>query len=143
VLSPLDAVSGYGIYDPRYVPLSAHLDAGYLARYEQALRGWAELVTQVAPGVGFIPPLQFSFDDRYVRPSARHPPLLSSVEEAIAAARVTRRLLDDAKAGEARYQSVRPVVFLVSWNEHLEGSAIEWTDEHGFAYVMVADRAFR
>jgi hypothetical protein len=143
VLAPLDAVSGYGIYDPRYVPLSGHFDASYLARYEQALRGWAELVTAIAPRVGFVPPLQFAFDDRYVRPSARHPPLLSSVEEAIAAAKVTRGLLDDARVGDPRYRSVRPVVFLVSWNEHLEGSAVEWTDEHGYGYAMIADRAFR
>jgi len=143
VLAPLDAVSGYGIYDPRYVPLSGHFDEGYRARYEQAIRGWAELVTQVAPGVGFVPPLQFAFDDRFVRPEARHPPLLSTVEEAIAAAKVTRGLLDDARTGDPRYRSVRPLVFLVSWNEHLEGSAVEWTDEHGYGYVMVADRAFR
>jgi hypothetical protein len=142
-LSPLDAVSGYGIYDPRYVPLSGHLDAGYLGRYEQALRGWAELVTTTAPRVGFIPPLQFAYDDRYVRPDARNPPLASTVEEAIAAAKVTRGLLDDARVGDARYRSVRPIVFLVSWNEHLEGSAVEWTDEHGYGYVVVADRAFR
>jgi hypothetical protein len=143
VLAPLDAVSGYGIYDPRYVPPSGHFDAAYRARYEQALRGWAEIVTRVAPGVGFVPPLQFAFDDRFVRPEARHPPLLSTVEEAIAAAKVTRRLLDDARTGDPRYRSVRPLVFLVSWNEHLEGSAVEWTDEHGYGYVMAADGAFR
>ncbi len=51
-LLPLDAVSGYGIYDPRYVPSSGRLDAGYASRYEQALRGWAELVTSLAPGCG-------------------------------------------------------------------------------------------
>lgn len=142
-LAPLDAVSGYGIYDPRYVPLSGHLDADYRARYEQALRGWADLVTQVAPGAGFVPPLQFAFDDRFVRPEARHPPLVSTVDEAIAAAKVARSLLDDARAGDPRYRSVRPLVFLVSWNEHLEGSAVEWTDEHGYEYAIVADRAFR
>ena len=141
-LAPLDAVSGYGIYDPRYVPPSGHLDAGYASRYEQALRGWAELVTSLAPGVRFIPPLQFAFDDRYVRPEARHPPLQSSLEEAIAVARVTRKLLDDAQSGDARYRSVLPAVFLASWNEHLEGSAVEWTDEHGYGYVMAAARVF-
>jgi hypothetical protein len=142
-LSPLDAVSGYGIYDPRRVPASGHLEASYASRYDQALRGWAELVTTIAPRVGFIPPLQFAFDDRYARPGARNPPLQSTVEEAIAVARVTRRLLDESRAGDARFRSVRPVVFLVSWNEHLEGSAVEWTDEHGYGYVMAAARAFR
>jgi hypothetical protein len=142
-LAPLDAVSGYGIYDPRYVPDSGHLDAAYASRYEQALRGWAELVTSLAPPVRFVSPLQFAFDDRYVRPEARNPPLESSLEEAIAVARVTRRLLDDAQGGDARYKSVLPVVFLVSWNEHLEGSAVEWTDEHGYRYVLAAANAFR
>jgi hypothetical protein len=141
-LLPLDAVSGYGIYDPRYVPASGHLDADYASRYEQALRGWAELVTSLAPGVRFIPPLQFAFDDRYVRPEARHPPLQSSVEEAIAVAKATRRLLDDARTGDARYASVLPAVFFASWNEHLEGSAVEWTDEHGYGYVMVTAGVF-
>ena len=42
VLAPLDAVSGYGIYDPRHVPASGRLDAAYLSRYEQSLRGWAD-----------------------------------------------------------------------------------------------------
>ncbi len=142
VLAPLDAVSAYGIYDPRYVPPSGHLDDAYRSRYEQAVRGWAELVTRIAPKVGFIPPLQFAYDDSYVRPAARHPPLLSTVDEAIAAGKVTRGLLDDARV-DARYQSVRPIVFLVSWNEHLEGSAVEWTYEHGYQYAIVADRAFR
>jgi hypothetical protein len=142
-LAPLDAVSGYGIYDPRYVPASGRLDAAYASRYEQALRGWAELVTSLAPHVRFVPPLQFAFDDRYYRPAARNPPLQSSVEEAIAVARVPRSLLDDARAGDPRYRSVLPAVFLVSWNEHLEGSAVEWTDEHGYGYVMAAAGVFR
>lgn len=143
VVAPLDAVSGYGIYDPRYVPASGRLDAAYASRYEQALRGWAELVTALAPGIRFVPPLQFAFDDRYVRPEARHPPLSSSLEEAVAVARATRRLIDDARAGDARYRSVLPAVFLASWNEHLEGSAVEWTDEHGYGYVMAAANVFR
>ena len=142
-LAPLDAVSGYGIYDPRHVPASGRLDAAYASRYEQALRGWAELVTSVAPGTRFISPLQFAFDDRYVRPEARNPPLSSSLEEAIAVARATRRLLDDASAGDDRFRSVLPLVFLASWNEHLEGSAVEWTDEHGYGYVTTASRVFR
>jgi hypothetical protein len=143
VLAPLDAVSGYGIYDPRFVPASGRFDADYLSLYERSLRGWAELVTSLAPPARFVPPLQFAFDDRFVRPEARHPPLSSSVEEAVAAARVTRRLLDDAQAGDGRYRSVLPLVFLVSWNEHLEGSAVEWTDEHGYGYLMAASQAFR
>jgi len=143
VLAPLDAVSGYGIYDPRYVPASGRFDAGYLSRYEQALRGWAELVTSLAPHARFVPPLQFAFDDRFVRPEARHPPLSCGVEEAVAAAGVTRRLLDDAQAGDGRYRSVLPLVLLASWNEHLEGSAVEWTDEHGYGYLMAAAQAFR
>ena len=142
-LVPLDAVSGYGIYEPRFVPPSGRLDAAYASRYEQALRGWAELVGALAPRVRFVPPLQFAFDDRYVRPEARNPPLASSVEEAIAAARVARRLLDEAAGGDARFRSVLPLVFLVSWNEHLEGSAVEWTDEHGYGYLLAADRVFR
>jgi len=142
-LAPLDAVSGYGIYDPRHVPASGRLDAAYASRYEQALRGWAELVTSIAPGTRFISPLQFAFDDRYVRPEARNPPLSSSLEEAIAVARATRRLLDDASAGDDRFRSVLPLVFLASWNEHLEGSAVEWTDEHGYGYVMAASRLLR
>ena len=142
-LAPLDAVSGYGIYDPRYVPPSGRLDAAYASRYEQALRGWAELVTSLAPHARFVPPLQFAFDDHYYRPAARNPPLQSSVEEAIAVAQVPRGLLDDARAGDARYRSVLPLVFLASWNEHLEGSAVEWTDEHGYGYVMTASRVFR
>jgi len=143
VLAPLDAVSGYGIYDPRFVPASGRFDADYLSRYEGSLRGWAELVTSLAPHARFVPPLQFAFDDRFVRPEARHPALSCRVEEAVAAAGVARRLLDDARAGDGRYRSVLPLVFLVSWNEHLEGSAVEWTDEHGYGYLMAASRAFR
>jgi len=142
-LSPLDAVSGYGIYDPRYVPASGRLDASYASRYEQSLRGWAELVTSIAPATRFVPPLQFAFDDHYYRPVARNPPLQSSLEEAMAVARVPRGLLDDARAGDARYRSVLPLLFVASWNEHLEGSAVEWTDEHGYGYVMAVARAFR
>jgi hypothetical protein len=143
VLAPLDAVSGYGIYDPRHVPASGRLDAAYLSRYEQSLRGWAELVTSVAPHARFVPPLQFAYDDRYVRPGARNPPLASTLEEAVAAAQATRRLFDDAQSGDARLRSVLPLVFLASWNEHLEGSAVELTDEHGYGYLMAASQVFR
>jgi len=142
-LAPLDAVSGYGIYDPRYVPASGRLDAAYASRYESASRGWAEVVASVAPHARFIPTLQFAFDDRYVRPEARNPPLVSSVAEALAVSRAARGLIDDALGGDPRYRSVLPLVFLVSWNEHLEGSAIEWTDEHGYGYLLAAARAFR
>ncbi|HEX9185672.1 MAG TPA: hypothetical protein VGB87_01285 [Vicinamibacteria bacterium] len=142
-LAPLDAVSGYGAYDPRHVPASGRFDTAYLSRYEQALRGWAELVTSVGSRARFVPPLQFAFDDRYVRPSARNPPLAASLEEAIAAARATRRLLDDARSDDPRFRSVLPLVFLASWNEHLEGSAVEWTDEHGYGYLMAASQVFR
>jgi len=54
-----------------------------------------------------------------------------------------RVLLDDAQVGDGRYRSVLPLVFLVSWNEHIEGSAVEWTDEHGYGYLMAAARTFR
>jgi hypothetical protein len=128
---------------PRYVPASGRLDAGYASRYEQALRGWAELVGTVAPHARFIPPLQFAFDDRYVRPEARNPPLSSSVEEAIAVSRVTRRLLDDARAGDPRYRSVLPAVFLASWNEHLEGSAWSGRTSTATGYLMAASRVLR
>jgi hypothetical protein len=142
VVAPLDAVSSYGICDPRFVPDSGRLDATYAGRYERALRGWAELLLTVAPHARFIPPLQFAFDDHYARPKARHPPLGSSGQEAIAVARVARRLVDDARSGDPRYRNVLPVVFVVSWNEHIEGSAIEWTYEHPYGYLAAALSAF-
>ena len=61
----------------------------------------------------------------------------------MAAAQATRRLFDDAQSGDARLRSVLPLVFLASWNEHLEGSAVEWTDEHGYGYLMAASQVFR
>jgi hypothetical protein len=143
VVAPLDAVSSYGLYDPRFVPPSGELDAGYTERVDRVLRGWAERLAAVAPGVGLIPPLQFAYDDRYVRPERRDPALVSDGTEAIAVAQVVRALVDDAGVGDPRYRNVLPVVFLVSWNEHLEGSAIEWTDEHGYTYLLAALGAFR
>jgi len=143
VVAPLDAVSGYGIYDARFVPPSGQFDASYASRYERALRGWAELLVDLAPHAKFIPPLELAFDDRYYRPEARHPPLASDPEEAIAAARIPRSLIDDARTGDARYRNVLPLVFVVSWNEHVEGTAIEWTVEHGYEYLLAALTAFR
>ncbi len=143
VVAPLDAVSAYGIYDPAFVPPSGRLDASYASRYDAALRGWAELLGRIAPGVAFVPPLQFAFDDRYYRPEARHPPLVSGAKEAYAVASVTRRLLDDARAGDPRYRNVLPLVLCVSWNEHVEGSAIEDTVEHGYGYLELTSVAFR
>jgi hypothetical protein len=143
VVAPLDAVSGYGIYDPRFVPASGHFDAAYASRYDRALRGWAELLADIAPHARFIPPLELAFDDRYYRPEARHPPLASEPHEAVAAARIPRSLIDDARTGDARYRSVLPLVFVASWNEHIEGSAIEWTVEHGYDYVLATITAFR
>ena len=143
VAAPLDAISSYGIYDPRFVPASGRLDDAYAGRYEQALRGWAEILLTAAPHARLIPPLQFAFDDHYVRPEFRHPTLGSSGEEAIAVARVARRLVDDARSGDPRYRNVLPIVFVVSWNEHIEGSAIEWTYEHPYGYLTAVISAFR
>lgn len=143
VAAPLDAVSGYGIYDPRFVPPSGRLDASYAGRYGRAIRGWAEQLARLAPHVSFIPPLQFAYDDHYARPAARNPPLQSDLEEALAVARATRSLLDDARAGDPRYRNVLPIVFCVSWNEHVEGSAIEWTVEHGYRYLQATATTFR
>jgi hypothetical protein len=143
VAAPLDAVSTYGLYDPRFVPPSGELDAGYAERVDRALRGWAERLATVAPDVGLIPPLQFAYDDRYVRPNRRNPTLVSDGTEAIAVAQVVRALIDDASVADPRYRNVLPVVFLVSWNEHFEGSAIEWTDEHGYTYVLATTGTFR
>jgi hypothetical protein len=141
--APLDAVSGYGIYDPRFVPPSGHLDASYAARYERVVRGWPLILGQVAPHAAFIPPLQFAFDDRRYRPQARNPPLTSDLDEAVAVARVTRSLLDDAAAGDPRYRNVLPIVVCVSWNEHVEGSAVEWTVQHGYQYLQALSVSLR
>jgi hypothetical protein len=143
VAAPLDAVSSYGIYDPRFVSASGQLDAAYARRYDQALRGWAETLLTAAPHARLIPPLQFAFDDHYARPEARHPSLGSTGQQAIAVARVARQLVDDARSGDPRYRNVLPVVFVVSWNEHIEGSAIEWTYEHPYGYLSSALSAFR
>jgi hypothetical protein len=143
VLAPLDAVSSYGTYDPRYVPKSGRLDVDYATRVGAALRGWAELLSARAPGRRLIPPLQFAFDDRYIRPGSGNPPLDASGAEALDAAMRVRSLVDGAAAGDPHLASVLPLVFLVSWNEHLEGSAIEWTDEHGYTYLLAALGAFR
>jgi len=143
VLAPLDAVSSYGTYDPRYVPKTGRLDGDYTARLEGALRGWAELLSATAPGKRLIPPLQFAFDDRYVRPGSSNPPLGASGAEALTAAATVRSVLDAAVSGDPRYACLLPLVFLVSWNEHLEGSAIQWTDEHGYTDLLAALGAFR
>ena len=143
VLEPLDAVSSYGTYDPRYVPKSGRLDGDYTTRVDAALRGWAELLSATAPGKRLIPPLQFAFDDRYVRPGSGNPPLDATGAEALDAATRVRAILAAAAAGDPHLASVLPLVFLVSWNEHLEGSAIERTDEHGYTYLLTTLGAFR
>jgi len=143
VCAPLDAVSAYGIYDPQFVPPSGHLDASYTSRYQRSIRGWSQLLGRIAPNVAFIPPLQYAFDDHLARPTAHHPTLTSDPDEALAVAHATRSLIEDARAGDPRYRNVLPVVFCVSWNEHVEGTAIEWTVEHGYAYLQATATSFR
>jgi hypothetical protein len=84
--------------------------------------------------------LQFAFDDRYVRPEGPQPAAPQHRRGGDRGGEGTRTV-DDARPA-TRYRSVRPSCSR-PWNEHLEGSAVEWTDEHGYGYVMVADRAFR
>lgn len=141
--APLDAVSGYGIYERAFVPPSGRLDAAYTARYAAAIRSWAEILLGVAPHAKFIPPLQFAYDDHYYRPEARNPSLVSDTQESLEVARATRALLDDARAGDPRYRNVLPIVLVVSWNEHIEGTAIEWTVEHGSRYLQTVASTFR
>jgi len=71
------------------------------------------------------------------------PAVLAAAGIALAVARATRSLLEAARSGDSRYRNVLPVVFCASWNEHVEGSAIEWTVEHGYQYLQAVTMTFR
>jgi hypothetical protein len=138
LIDALDAVSGYGAYNPYFtLQFGNRLNRSYLDQYERAVLVWRDRLlgyrNRTGRQVAFILPFTLAFDDILVRPEARNPPLMSTPEEAHAFLAGVHSMVESGI--NVPDPLIRPEVFGVSWNEHLEGTGIEPTLEHGDAYL--------
>lgn len=140
VVRGVDALSAYGVYHPLRAPMhGGHIDGEYVRLYTTSYRTFTEWLMVNAPGVTFIPPLMFAFDDRNV-PGRNNPPLAeTTVDEAYAFARTIRAILEESRTTCA---PVWPGILVVSWNEHYEGTGIEATKEYQDWWLRIIRETF-
>jgi len=135
VVRGMDAVSAYGIYHPRLSAFTyGHLTTAYVDRYVRSYDVWVRWLQQMAPGVHFIPPLQFAFQD-----TRGNPRLTSTRDEAWRFAHLVRFLLQKSQACS---EPVLPYVLLTSYNEHFEGSAVEPSLSYRDDWLDILSAAF-
>ncbi len=109
----LDAISAYGIqYDAFH---KGRLDARYVGQLVSTAVLWAEWLDRHVPGTVVIPPIAGRNPNGYV--------FVSSEAEARYAAGAYRELVEEAYLGCRK--SILPMVLIVSYNEHYEGTSLE------------------
>lgn len=136
IVRGMDAVSSYGSYNPSLVhETGGRMSLTYVTRYIQAYRAWMDWLRREAPGVRLIPPVQFAFEDQ-----RGNPRLTSSYAEASTFAEMVRLLMEYSWRCE---EPLLPMINVVSYNEHFEGSAIEPTIEYGADWIEILAAYFR
>jgi hypothetical protein len=135
----MDAVSHYGIYSPPMaLAHGGHVDESYTGQYAWSIQEWSSWLAQHAPDTRLILPLQFSFDDHLV-PGRANPSLTSTPEEARRLASTARGLIQESLSSCG---NLAPLVLVVSYNEHFEGSAIEPNDRYGDDFLEILRQTF-
>lgn len=151
IIGGLDAVSAYGTYDSAlaqqrarmetnrtsqfYGRMVGHVDAEYVAQYEQRIGLWSLWMSKWAPTVDLIPPLMYAFDN------GRNFPLTSTYAEAEYFAHRVRTIIDNSE--RYRRNIRRRIALVVSYNEHYEGSSLEPTAEYESSFLDITRRVFQ
>jgi hypothetical protein len=117
VVRGMDAVSSYNFYDPAFYGIDIPED--FLADYEDSVRKLGEWLDANAPGVRLILPMQFAYDETRI-PGRRGLHFRASPEVARRYAAMVRDLVADPCDPH-----VLPYAYATSFNEHIEGSALE------------------
>ena len=135
----LDAVSAYGTYDPYFINKFGGVDRNYVDQYMAGMRGWSKWLEENAPNTVIIPPMSFSYDDRYDRPGSKNPNYFMDFRTANYFTSQVRLALECGANNDQYYRRVFNAVNITSFNEHFEGTAIEPSFHRGNMLVPQAD----
>jgi len=135
VVRGLDAVSAYGIYHPDLtIQTGGRISQAYLDRYATSYSAWVRWLGEHAPGVRLIAPLQFAFKD-----NRGNPALTSTYSQALRLSEIVRLLVQRSQSCR---EPVLPLILMVSYNEHFEGSSVEPTLQYQYDWFDVLARVF-
>ena len=117
VVRGMDAITSYSFYDPgRY---GIEMPEDFLTDFKNSIPEWRKWLAANAPNTRLILPMQFSYDETRI-PNRRGLYFRSSPEMARKYARLVRDIITDPCGS-----GVLPYGYVTSWNEHVEGSALE------------------
>lgn len=139
VIGGLDAVSAYGVYSADLAVIyGGHLGYGYVQQYQEGVARWSLWLSRNLPHVPLFLPLQFTYNDF---PHRGNPKMeLTTKEEAEHFALTVRQIVVNS---HENCRNVWPYVFVVSYNEHYEGSSIEPSVEYGYDFIDVVRDVFK
>jgi hypothetical protein len=122
VVSSFDALSGYGLYEARFVQeAGGELNEQLLGYINKVADDWVDYLSRFHPGMPIWLPLQFTYNDTLVQPPRSNPVLESTLRQAERLAATWReRIRASMDAGGP--ETTR--VLHVSFNEFFEGSAV-------------------
>jgi hypothetical protein len=146
MVAGLDAVTGYGFYSkplmleypPDPVTGRVPLTDDLIARYRHASLLWQEFLAAKAPGVELILPLELAFDDTNV-PGRENPTYEASPEQALKLFAEMRQMIDHFWV---HCGNIVPVITVVSYSEHFEGTAMEPNNRYGDQWLEMVSRSF-
>jgi len=136
ILNCFDAVTDYGICPTYLAGKYNYLNADAIKEYIKAIVRWDRIIKLYAPDVELILPVQFAYHDNRgdVDPNTRKNRILNSTaEQAELFAKAARFLVDKLKIKR---------IFIVSYNEHFEGTGIEENEEWGSLWLSLIKKYF-
>jgi hypothetical protein len=134
VIRGMDAITAYGFYDQKRY--GADMPEQFLTDFASSVSTWQGWLSQNAPGVHILLPMQFAYDDTRI-PGRKAEHFGSSFEMARRYAEKVRGL-----ALNPCVSRILPYVYVTSYTEHAEGSAIEPTREFGSGYLDIVRETF-
>jgi hypothetical protein len=122
VMQSFDALSGYGLYEGRFVEeAGGELNEQLLGHINQVADDWVAYVSGFHPGQPIWLPLQFTFNDTLVEHPRGNPVLKATLRQAERLAATWRERIDSSLESGGP-ETTR--ILHVSFNEFFEGSAV-------------------
>lgn len=134
-LKNFDAITSYGI-DPVYLAQKyGELSFDAIVEYVEAVVRWDRVLKKYAPDVDLWLPISFGYHDNRgdVDKYGRTRVLTSTPEQAEMFAGAVRGLAERLN---------RKKIFIVSYNEHYEGTSIEPSEQYGWLWIELVKKYF-
>lgn len=134
-LKNFDAITSYGI-DPVYLAQKyGSLNTEAVAEYVEAVIKWDRVLKKYTPNTDLWLPISFGYHDNRgdFDEYGRARVLTSTPTQAETFARVVKALADKLN---------RKRIFVVSYNEHYEGTGVEPSEEYGYLWISLLKKYF-